>query len=357
LALGQAYLKGGEYDKAAEIFSAVALEDRGNAEALAGLDAALSGQASATATAEAPPPTVQPEVTLAPAGPTFASTLSGRAVALGATALALLAVVLVLYLLAKGLRWLLDWLREVWCTRFRKPPAAPGLLIGELLDATGDEESPASRVVAQALTEQLVVWNAAVPADLWNPIRTDALDRPGTAWLRALWEQVFPPRRAYKLTGVLSGKQPGPYRLSLNRLDLRSNRIDAGHTFESSAETPGQAFRELGMTAAFWARDPVGMEGTPGMLEMPARAPGLTGAACTGAQPTAAQIANEALKLMARVQAQVKLVSVDYPTAPQALDEAQALIEQLPAASKLRVDLQSAADDLRRQVQPGRASR
>jgi hypothetical protein len=274
-------------------------------------------------------------------------------VALGALALALLAVVLALYLSAKGLRWLLGWLREVWCTRIRKPPAAPGLLIGELADATGEEGSPASRVVAQALTEQLVAWNAAMPADLWGPVQTDGLDRPGLAWLRALWDQVFPPRRAYKLTGVLSGERPGPYRLSLDRLDLRSNRVDASHTFESSAETSGQACRELGMTAAFWARDPVGMEGTPEMLEMPARAPESTGVA----QPTPAQIAHEALKLLGRVRAQVVLVSVDYPAAPQALDEAQDLIEQLPASSKLRADLQSTADDLRRHVQPGRIGR
>jgi hypothetical protein len=357
LALGQVYLRGGDYGKAAEIFSTVALEDRGNAEALAGLNAALVGQASVTATAAAPPPTVEPEVTPAPTGPAFPSTLLDKAVALGAPALVLLMVVLLLYLFAKGLRWLLDWLREVWCTRIRKPPSAPGLLIGELADATGEEESPVSRVVAQALTEQLVAWNAAVPAELCIPVQVDGLERPGTAWLRALWDQVFPARRAYKLTGVLSGKQPGPYRLSLDRLDLRSNRIDASHTFESSAEMPGQAFRELGMTAAFWARDPAGMEGTPGMLDMPARAPGLTGTARTGAQPTPAQIACEALKLLGQVRAQVKLASVDYPAAPHTLDEAQALVEQLPATAQLRADLQTAIDDLWRQVQPGRSGR
>jgi len=39
------------------------------------------------------------------------------------------------------------------------------------------------------------------------------------------------------------------------------------------------------------------------------------------------------------------------------LEEAQALVEQLPASSKLRADLQSATDDLWRQVQPGRIGR
>jgi hypothetical protein len=53
------------------------------------------------------------------------------------------------------------------------------------------------------------------------------------------------------------------------------------------------------------------------------------------------------------VRAQVKLGRVDYPTAPHILDQAQALIEQLPDASELRADLQSTVDDLRRQVQPG----
>jgi hypothetical protein len=207
-----------------------------------------------------------------------------RTADLGATALALLAVVLALYLSAKGLRWLLGWLREIWCTRVRKPPTAPGLLLGDLVDATGDEGSPASRVVAQALTEQLVAWNAAVSADLCTPVRTDGLDRPGTAWLRALWDQVFPARRAYRLTGVLSGKQPGPYRLSLDRLDLRSGRIDASRTFERSAEMPSQAFRELGTTAAFWARNPVGMESTPGCWRC-RPATGLAGSERTGSSP------------------------------------------------------------------------
>ena len=357
LALGQSYSKGGEYGKAAEIFSAVALEDRGNSEALAGLDAALQGQAAATATAGAPQPALEATATPTPGGPTVASTLLDNARGLGAAALVLLVVVLVLYLLAKGLRWLLCGLREVWFTRIRKPPVGPGLLIGELADATGEAGSPASRVVTQALTEQLVTWNSAVQADLWKPVQADGLDRPGLAWLRALWDQVFPPRRAYRLTGVLAGKQPGPYRLSLDRLDLRSNRVDASRTFESSAETPGQALRELGMTAAFWARDPLGMEATPGLLEMPARALGLTGAARTGTPPTPAQISNEALKLLGQVRAQVKLGSVDYSSAPHVLEEVQALVEQLPASSKLRADLQSATDDLWRQVQPGRIGR
>lgn len=357
LALGQAYTKGGDYGKAAEIFSAVALEDSGNAEALAGLDAALQGQAAATATAAALPSTAEATATPAPTGPTFAGTVLDSVRTFGAIALILLAVVLLLYLLAKGLRWLLCWLREIWFTRFRKPPVEPGLLIGKLTDATGEEGSPACRAVAQALTEQLVTWNSAVQAALRKPVQVDGLDRPGLAWLRALWDQVFPPRRAYRLTGALSGKQPGPYRLSLDRLDLRSNRVDASRTFESSAETPVQALRELGMTAAFWARDPTGMEATPGMLEMPARALGLTGAARTGSQPTPAQISNEVLKLLGQVRAQVKLASVDYSSAPHVLEEAQALVEQLPAASKLRADLQSATDELWRQVQPGRIGR
>jgi hypothetical protein len=357
LALGQAYLKGGDFAKAAEFFSAVALEDRGNAEALGSLDAALMGQAAATATAIGPPPTTQATAMPVPAGPTFASEFLDKTVVLGASALVLVMVVLLLYLLAKGLRWLLCWLREAWFTRIRKPPVEPGLLIGELTDATGEEGSPACRVVAQALTEQLVTWNSAVQADLWKPVQVDRLDRPGLAGLRALWDQVFPPRRAYRLTGVLGGKQPGPYRLSLDRLDLRSNRVDASRTFESSAETLAQALRELGMMAAFWARDPAGMEATPGMLEMPARALGLTGATRTGSQPTPAQIANEVLKRLGQVRAQVKHGSVDYSSAPHVLGEAQALVEQLPASSQLRADLQSATDDLWRQVQPGRVGR
>jgi hypothetical protein len=356
LALGQAYLNGGDFGRAAEIFSAVALEDRGNAEALAGLDAALKGHAAASATAAAPPPTVQATATPAPSGSAFAGTLLERARVIGATALILLLVVLAFYLLARALRWLLDWLREIWFGRIRKPPVGPSLLIGEFVDAAG-EESTASRIAAQALSEQLVAWNAAVPAGLRSPVQVDSLDRPGLAWLRALWGQVFPPRRAYRISGVLYGKLPGPYRLSVDRLDLRANRIEASRTFESSAETASQAFREMGATAAFWARDPVGAEGWPGLLEMPARAPGLTGSTRTGSQPTPTQVAGEALKLLGQVRAQVKLESVDYSGAPHVLEAAQALVEQLPAGSKLRAELQSATDDLWRQVQPGRIGR
>jgi hypothetical protein len=357
LVLARSYLNGGDFAGAAEIFSAVALEDRGNAEALAGLDAALKGQLSATATAAAPPPTVEPTPMPAPTGPTFAGTFVDKAAAFGAAALALLAAVLLLYLLALALRWLLGGLREIWFTRIRKPPVGLGLLIGELADATGEEGPRASKGVAQTLTEQLVGWNTAVQAELRSPVQMDRLDRPGLAWLRALWEQVFPPRRAYRITGVVSGKQPGPYRLSLSRADLRSNKIDASRTFESNAETPEQACRELGSTAAFWARDPSGMEGAPGLLEMPARAPGLTGAARGELQPTPTQIAGEALKRMGQVRAQVRQGGVDYPAAPHTLEEAQALVEVLPAASQLRADLQSAIDDLWRHVQPGRIGR
>jgi hypothetical protein len=228
-------------------------------------------------------------------------------------------------------------------------------VIGEFADATGEAGSQSAYVTAQALTEQLVAWNNAMPPEHRTPLHTDGLSRGGLAWLRTLWEQIFPPRRAFRLNGAVSGRQPGPYRLYLSRLDLRSNRIDAGRTFESSAESPGQAFRELGATAAFWARDPVGMEATPGLLEIPARA-GLTGAARSG-RATPTQTADEALKLLAGVRAQVRGVNVDYATAPHFLDQAQVLIDRLPAPSKLRNELQLAADDLLRLVQPGRAGR
>jgi hypothetical protein len=153
---------------------------------------------------------------------------------------------------------------------------------------------------------------------------------------------------------MLHGKQPGPYRLSLERVDLRTKKVDASHTFESGADAPGQAFRELGMTPAFWVRDPSGMEASPGMLEMPAKAQGLSTNARPATEPTPAQIASDALKLLGSVRQQVKLGSVDYTSAPRSLTEAQALIEQLPATAKLRQDLQSAIDDLWQAVQPGR---
>ena len=66
LVLAQTYLEGKDFARAAALFAAVAEVDRGNAEALAGLKAALDGQAGAAAL-PTPAPATTPEPTAAPA--------------------------------------------------------------------------------------------------------------------------------------------------------------------------------------------------------------------------------------------------------------------------------------------------
>jgi hypothetical protein len=141
------------------------------------------------------------------------------------------------------------------------------------------------------------------------------------------------------ITGLLLGDQPGPYRLSVERLDLRTNSVSAAHTFEARGTSPETAFRMMAETAAYWLRDPRGMERTPGLL----------------ADFDAIRAASAAVALLIPVRQQVNAERVDYATAPRALDTAQALVNELPAGSSLRADLQATVDDLRAKVQPGRA--
>ena len=358
LVLAKAYLDGGDYAKAADGFAKVASVDRGNAEALAGLKAALEKQARATATAGAPSPT--PQAT--PATPTPASNVAGSFAEkwsdFGGTALAALAVVLLVYVLARVLRWLFSWAREWWFTRgrpiFHRPPTRPGFVLGDFVNATGDAGFEGARIVAQAITQQLVGWNEAVQDELKNPLQIDGLASAGLAGFAAVWSQVFPPQRAYKATGILLGRPPGPYQLALERRDLRSNNVDASHAFEGTGDSPAQAFRELAMTAAFWLRDPSGTESAPALMETQTPVRKLTGAPETPPEPTPVQYAGEALKRLAVVRRQVNQGAVDHTTASRTLDEAQAGVDKLPAGSGLRRDLQSALDDLRRIVQPGR---
>jgi hypothetical protein len=353
LALAQAYLHGGAYEKAADIFAALALENRGNSEALAGLDAALKGQVAATATAMAPLPTPAAPATPTPSRPSLAGIFTVKWAVFAGMASAALAAVLLVYLLARGLRWVFFSLRELWFVRVRRPPVCPSLLIGPFVSATGDEAFRGPEIVVQALTEQLISWNGAVQEELRVPVTIDRLESAGMAWLSVLWQWILPAPRAYKVTGVLLGNRPGPYALSVDRLDMRNNRVDASHTFEGNADTPGQAFRQMAMTAAFWVRDPVGLEASPGMMEVPVRVAGLSGIAGAAATPTPTQLAGEVLKLMGTVRQQANRGTVDYSVSPRALNEVQALLDRLPPGSDLRQDLQSALDDLRRTVQPG----
>jgi hypothetical protein len=353
LALAQAYLTGGDFGKAAEIFAAIATEDRGNAEALAGLDAALKGQIVATATAMAPLPTPPASQTPAPSRPSLASVFVANWTVFAGVTLAALATVLLVYLSAKGLRWLLSSIRELWFVRVKRSRVGPCLRVGPFVNATGDETFQGPKVVVQALIEQVMSWNEAVQEELISSVTVDSIEEAGIAWLAALWHRIFLPPRAYKVTGVLAGKQPGPYRLSVDRLDLRTDKVDASHSFEGNAETPAQAFRELATVAAFWVRDPVGSAASPGTMDVPVRVSGLSGTARAANVPTPIQLASEALQLMGMVRQQMRWGTADYSAAPQALSKAQALLDRLPQHSSLQRNLQSALDDLRHLVQPG----
>ena len=351
LAVANAYLAGGEYAKAAEIFAAVALEDRGNPEALAGLQAALQAQPGPTATPQVQTPAERAGATPEPARASFVETFSRKLSDFVAVALAAVSAIVLACLLVLGLRWLLAAVRELWFTRAQRPPVPPKLLIGDFVNATGDDEFQGSKIVGQALAEQLVRWNEAVQPELQQPVEVDALAAAGLGWLRTLWRQIVLPERAYRATGVLFGKRPGPYRLSVDRLDLRTRAVDASYTFETYAETPGQAFRDMAAAAALWLRDPLGMQAYPLAMAVPPRAAGMS----EPSAPGPLQVAGEALKLMASIRQQIVRGTVDYTAAPRSLNEAQALIQRLPADSSLRRDLQSSLDDLRRHVQPGAA--
>jgi hypothetical protein len=196
----------------------------------------------------------------------------------------------------------------------------------------------------QTIEESLVRWNRAMPAALQTPVLLRPLDMVGLGRLSALWAQVSTPFRGYLASGLLLGGETDLCRLSVERLDWRTHRVDASHTFEGSAETSADAFRELARVAALWLRDPLGMEETPEQLAGPGE----------DAAPTPAQVAFAALDVLAPVRLQVDSESVQYPAAPRALDQAQALVNQLLPGSSLRRDLQVAVDDLRAKVQPGR---
>ncbi len=132
LVLANAYLEGKDYAHAAALFAAIAELDRGNADALAGLKAALDGQAAATATAMAPTPAPEPAVTPAPSKVTAMDAAWTKLADYGSTIVAGLLAVVLVYLLANAFRWLLYWLRELWlhaasvccCAALRSSPAS-----------------------------------------------------------------------------------------------------------------------------------------------------------------------------------------------------------------------------------------
>lgn len=355
LVLAQTYLAGGDYGRAAAIFAEVAQEDRGNPEALAGLKAALAGQAAAQAAAL--PPTPAPTPTVVPAAPaprqTLASTFSAKLREFTATALAALIVVVLVYLLAHLLRWALQALRELWFTRglplLQRPAVQAGFLIGDFANALGEAGNNAARIVPLALTETLIRWNQLVQAKE-VPIEPEPkLDLGGMSWLRILWGWILPPQRGYKVTGLLLKGPTGAYQLAVQRQALSSNSVDRSTILEQRGASAEDAFRKMAHEAAKWLVNPGDIEASQAIL----RGMKATKDVGEALQLTPSEVFDQALELLLPVRQQVTARAIDFADARNRLRSAEALLGQLPDGSGLRQDVQGVIADLRRSVPAG----
>lgn len=355
LVLAQTYLTGKDYGRAAAIFAEVAQEDRGNPEALAGLKAALEGQAAAQAAAL--PPMPAPTSTVAPPPPaprqTLASTFSAKLREFTATALAALLVVVLVYLLAHLLRWALQALQELWFTRglplLRRPAVQPGLLVGEFTNALGEAGSNAARIVPLALTETLIRWNQLVQAKEVPVEPEPKLDLGGMSWLRILWGWILPPQRGYKVTGALLKGPTGAYQLAIQRQALSSNSVDRSTILEQRSASAEDAFRKLAHEAAKWLVSPRDIEASQAILR------GMKASKDVGEamQLTPSEVFDQTLELLLPVRQQVTVRAIDFADARNRLRLAEGLLGQLPDGSGLRQDLQAVIADLRRSVPAG----
>lgn len=349
LLLADAYLKGGQFAKAADVYSAILTEQRGQPEALTGLQKALEAQAAVTATAAAPRPTSGP-ATPTPA-PTFSETLGAKTNEIIGTALPLLIVLLALFALAEGIRRGLFAAREFFylhvLPRLHRPARGRPYLIGEFTDATGLPGFQGARIVSQALAEELLKWNQLVQAQMTPVEPTPFVDLGNIAWVKALWTWILPPPRAFRIEGVLLGDQPGAYKLAVQRTDLSTNTVDAVCTFESNKPIPEAAFGEMAAAAAGWARYPRDFEASAAVER------GLR-AVRSAAEPTplsAREVYAEAVSLLLPIRQQLSLGAIDYSDARNRLGQAEALLNDLPTGSRFHADLQAIIADLRR-LQP-----
>jgi hypothetical protein len=354
LALANTYLQGKDYAHAAAIFAAIAELDRGNAEALAGLKAALDGQTGTTATAMAPTPTPAPAATPAAPKVTAADAVWTKLRDYGSTVIAGLLAVVLVYLLANAFRWLLYWLRELWLTRvrvlLRRSAIQPGFLIGEFTNGLEDGGANVPGIVAQSLSEKLVMWNQLVQAKEVPVEPAPTLDLGGMGWLKILWSWILPPPRGYKVTGALLQSPTGAYQLSVQRTDLAHNRVNLSTTLEKRGASPETAFRAMAGEAAKWLLTPADMEASAAVVRG-MRA--VRGAGEEAISLTPSEIFDQALELLLPVRQQVNQGAIDFSYARKQLQDADALLSQLPEGSQLRADLQAVIADLRRAVPSG----
>lgn len=350
LTLAKAYLEGKDYDSAADLYGQIAADTRGNAEAIAGLQAALAGKAAIFATQMAPLPTEIPTPVVVPEEKTLASETSSKISDVLATVLAGLLLIAALYLLAGLLRWVLTALRELWYTRilplFGRPAIPPGFLIGDFTVLTGTPAEAAARVVPVAMTEKLIAWNQLVQ-DKQVPVEiAPDLDLGPMAWLKIVWAWILPPPRGYRVSGALLAGPGGQHQLAVQRTDLGRNSVDRSRIFESAAQAPSQAYRDMAGEAAKWLVVPADIEAGQAM----AQAKGLMD---EGADTSAASdVFDRALDTLLPVRQQVSLGQVDYADARRRLRAAEAMVAQLPINSRLRADLSRVIADLRKSV-PG----
>lgn len=348
--LAQTYLGGRDYERAAALFAQILEDNRGNPEALAGLKAALDGQAAQMATSLAPLPTEMPTTVPEAVGPTLAETTRSKLLEIGGTALAALAVVVLLYFLAAFLRWLLAALRELWYMRIlpllRRPAVPPGFLISEFNNAAGVEADGAARVVPLAITEKLIAWNRLVQ-DRQVPVEmAPDLDLGPMAWIKVLWNWILPPPRGYRVTGTLLNGTAGAFQLAVQRTDLGRNSVDRSAIFEGRSSSVEQAFRLMAAEAAKWLVKPADIEADKAVAAAK-RAVG------EGAALSASDIFDQALDLLLPVRQQVNQGLVDFPDARQRLRQAEAMVTQLPNASDLRAELTEVIEDLRKSIPGG----
>ena len=213
LLLADTYLKAGQSAKAAELYTAILAQERGQPEALAGLKKALEGQTALTATAAAPRPTTAPATPAPPSGPGFGSTLLTKTGDAVATVLPFLLIVLALYVLSQALRWIMFAVREFYYLKlfplFRRPAQARPFLIGEIADGTGMQGFPGTRVVTQRITEKLLAWNQLVQAREIAVEPAPPVELGSMAWIKVLWTWLVPPPRVqdrWRIDGQSAGR-------------------------------------------------------------------------------------------------------------------------------------------------------
>ena len=354
LMLAQTYLEGGDFDRAAALFAAVAEVDRGSAAALAGLKAALAGQATAAAPASAlsatPAPAAVPQSTTATTG----SALLSKLLEYGSTVIAALLVVVLVYLLAAALRWLLFGVREFWLVRgrslFHRPAAPPGYLIGEFTNGLGDDGAHVPGIVAQALVEKLMQWNQLVHAREIPVEPAPALDLGGMGWMKIMWTWIVPPARGYKVTGMLLQSSTGAYQIAVQRTVLAHNRVDLSKTLERRGSSADVAFRSMASEIAKWLVAPADMAASDAVARGMRAMRDVTEEAVV---LTPSEVFDQALELLIPVRQQANQGALDFNFARQQLAAAEQLLAGLPDGSQLRNDLLDTIADLRQSVPAG----